>query len=197
MPVAARSLLLSTLTLLLACASPSERFADALASGDVEAVRAALAGGADVNERIERLAPLCIALDRRAGKAVIDLLLEAGADPRGRCRGGGATMSVAAAAGDVAAAQTLLEAGARLEATSHLGETPLFAASCRGHLDMVTFLLDAGHAHGRNQRTDARTPIGCANFRGHAEVSELLAERVEVEPDPIPAPGGGHEGHNH
>ncbi|MEO0325464.1 MAG: hypothetical protein AAF447_21080, partial [Myxococcota bacterium] len=64
---------------LLACASPSERLADAIAARDAEAVKGALAAGADVNERIGRLPPLCVALDRRAGAPVVAALLEAGA----------------------------------------------------------------------------------------------------------------------
>ncbi|MEM1416090.1 MAG: ankyrin repeat domain-containing protein [Myxococcota bacterium] len=184
---------------LVACASPQEKLARALDERDGAGVRAALAAGASATERIGRLSPLCVALEANAGAEAVEALLEAGAGIRGRCRGGSSLMSVAAAAGNVAAAQLLREAGADIDATNHLGERPLLAAACLGHRDMVGWLLDSGHPPGRNQRLDPTTPIGCAYFRGHPPVTELLEERVEVSEDPIPMPGGGggHEGHMH
>jgi ankyrin repeat protein len=111
----------------------------------------------------------------RAGvTGVVQLLLDAGADPNCASRYGTA-LHAAADANRHDIARQLLEAGARLEGTDAWGRTPLIAAAWNGHEQMVRLLAEAG------ARLDARadvwhTALHVAGRAGHADAVRALLE---------------------
>lgn len=83
----------------------------------------------------------------------------------------------AAAAGDVARIQTMLKAGANVNARKPpvFGETALHAAAHNGHTAAVDVLLKAGaNVNARSLTTGGRTALHDATFNGHVAVVEVL-----------------------
>jgi hypothetical protein len=75
--------------------------------------------------------------------------------------------------GDAARVESLLAAGADVNATSEGNETALMRAASKGYLEVVQVLLDAGgdvHAKSEN----GFTPLFMAVFFGHADVVRAL-----------------------
>lgn len=79
----------------------------------------------------------------------------------------------AADAGDTARVESLLAAGAHVNAASDGGETALMRAASKGHLDVVRALLDAG-ADLEARSENGFTALVVAVFFGHAEVVRTL-----------------------
>ena len=114
---------------------------------DVEIARRLIALGADLNGPPEyrsaqyRLPPLMAARSR----AMVDLLVEADADPNQRAIGAVAAQTplMTTAYKDADVAEALLKAGAHVEDLDD-GRSALWYAACRGNWRVVTVLLRAG-----------------------------------------------------
>jgi uncharacterized protein DUF6438/ankyrin repeat protein len=131
---------------------------EAIGRGEVAIARTLIEMGADLNgPKDDRLPPLIFA----GSAAMVDLLVEAGADPNERPVGRVAarTPLMSAVYKDAAVAEALLAAGARLEDLDG-GRSALWYAACAGNWRLVTVLLRAG-----------------ANARGSAEISAIDCTR--------------------
>lgn len=84
--------------------------------------------------------------------------------------------------------RTLLESGAEKKATD-CGESPLFVACQRGHLDVVRCLLDYGADKDQARDTGA-TPLFIASERTHIDTIRLLLEVDANMNQPRTAEGG-------
>jgi ankyrin repeat protein len=116
----------------------------AIRSGDVSAVKALLAAGADVNARdTVGGRPLHYAVGF-GQKAIVDLLLSKGADVDGRAKDGVTPLYSAVSMGRTDMARLLIARGAEVNARTKSGYTPLIRAAFEGDLDFVKVLL----AHG-------------------------------------------------
>lgn len=103
-------------------------------------------------------------------RAVVDLLLAHGADP-----GRGLPVLGACAFGDIAALETLLEAGADINAADINNGTCAHFAAHNGRLDMLMYLEENGYL--QEQRNDHdRAPIDMAAFRQQGEAVLLLMQ---------------------
>jgi ankyrin repeat protein len=169
-----------------------EALLSALRRKHVEAARVLLEAGADANAidddcspletvmrgGLEELVPLLLAsganpngagysrpLSIAAKEGRIDLLrslLDAGADPNGANEYGDTALMTAATYGQVAAAEVLKQAGARIDAReARVGSTALMEAARAGELEMARWLVAAG-ADVRLTNTDGKNALTLA-----------------------------------
>lgn len=87
----------------------------------------------------------------------------------------GTALIEAAKKGQVDKVESLLEAGADVNARGQDRQTPLMAASLGGHPEVVQLLIEKG-ADVNATREHRRTALMSATFKGHAEVVRILVE---------------------
>ena len=113
--------------------------------GQKEAVEYLIKAGAELNSVSKNkmaVTPLQSAVAGRHSE-ITRLLIETGASPNVRERGGYTPLHTAAHNGDIEIARILIFGGADIEASSEKGETPLDMALAAGHSE-VAELLNAG-----------------------------------------------------
>jgi ankyrin repeat protein len=166
-----------TLTALLGATS-STPVIDATMSGNREAVRTLLQGGADVNTA---MADGMTALHYAALKndaELTRLLVVAGANLKATTRLGGYTpLLLASRSGNAAAIQALLEGGADPNSATVNGTTALMFAASTGRTDAVTLLLDKGADVNAKEKARDETALMFAAASGRADVIRLLTSR--------------------
>ena len=180
--------------LLMAGASSPWAPAYAAASGNAALMRELLARGADPDARgpVGDVPILTLAVSR-GQREVVEVILEAGADPDLAGDGefsGGAALSAAVRNGEFALARMLLEHGADANrAESYQQKTPLWELVCRhGKLSRRREFVELLLAHGAHlEARDAgalngwphagRTPLACAVAAGDAELARFLLAR--------------------
>jgi ankyrin repeat protein len=127
-----------------------------------------------------RKTSLCVSVSRCFAIAALALL--GGLTPRlanaqnGVDADGTTPLHRAAYADDLARADSLLRAGADVNAANDLGATPLWLASLNGSAPMARRLLDAG-ANPNRALVSGETPLMVAARGGYAEVVQLLASK--------------------
>ena len=94
---------------------------------------------------------------------------------RGREPFDAAALVRAAGEGDAARVESLLAAGADVNAALEGGETALIRAASKGRVEVVRRLLEAGAAPDA-EREDGFTALSVAVFFGHAEIVRALLE---------------------
>ncbi len=155
---------------------------DAAKKGDVAALEAVLAAGADVNESDGFGTPLYYAA-RRGHLAAAKLLIERGADVNASAKFGPALVA-AAAKGKIELMTLLLENGANPDAQFE-GQAALHISVKLGCLDCVKALVAAG-AKVNAQTKDGKTPIHLAKFLGLRDMAGYLMAHGVVLPKPAP-----------
>ena len=99
--------------------------------------------------------PLSLAC-QNGSTAMVELLLERGADPNTVVRGGETVLMTAARTGKPGPVKALLARGANVDAKERRGQTALMWAAADGHAAVVELLLKAG--------ADFRTPLPDSGF---------------------------------
>ncbi len=117
---------------------------------------------------------------------LVQLLLEAGAEPNAVDQSGSTPLHVAAWEGKSRTVQALLKAGAKPDATAGRS-TPLHKAAWIGSVPVVQALLQAG-ADPNARDADGQTPLHKAAFRGHVAVVQAL---LEAKADPAAKDSAG------
>ena len=153
------------------------RIADAARRDDIEAVRALIAGGADVNAAHgDGMTGLhWAALNGNVEMA--RLLLEAGATLKAATRLGAHTpLHVAAKESHGEVVAILAEAGADVAAATETGAMPLHFAAASGDVHAVTVLLDHGAPVDAREPQWEQTPLMFAAALGRTEAVVALIE---------------------
>ena len=151
--------------------------ADAAQRGDVDAVRALLRDGADVNAaQGDGMTGLHWAAERGDAE-LARVLLYAGAHVESGTRIGQYTpLHLAAQGGHGGVVGLLLESGARPDAaSSNAGTRPIHLAAASGDTSSIAALIRGGAAVDATEAAWGQTPLIFAAARGHAEAVRVLA----------------------
>jgi ankyrin repeat protein len=164
--------------LLAAAGAPDTPLADAAMRGDVEAVRALLKQGAEVNAaQGDGMTALHWAAEQ-GNVEMTKMLVFAGAEPNAVTRIGGHTpLHVAAEAGSGAVVKVLLDAGADPSALTSTGVTALHFAALSGSVEAVSALADRGADVNAREASWGQTPLMFAADHGRVEALKMLIER--------------------
>ena len=153
----------------------------AIKAGDLKKAQKLIADGANINQADDYgFSALYVAASQGDDK-LTQLLLQSGADAKGRSRQTEETpLHRAAQAGSLPTVRLLLAAGADLEATDAAGWTPLFMAVLSGKLDVIEELLAAGaKVNARSAR--GWTALKEAEMRGNVNVVSRLKQAGAVD----------------
>jgi len=158
----------------------SQPLFDAVHAKDIDAVRALIAQGADVDAILPGDGSPLIEAARRGRLDIVQALLAAGADPNLAVRGDGAPLIQAALSGHLEIVQALVERGANVEIFVPGDETPLINAAQAGSLPIVTYLVERGADVNRAVQAnpgETRSPLSQARKNGHGAVVNYLKSR--------------------
>ena len=150
--------------------APDISIHDAAAKGNIEAVKKAIAAGADVNAKGDGGET---PLHHATTKAVTELLIAEGADVNAKNAEGWTPLHEAALYGDKEISELLIAKSANVNAKDDDGETPLHKAVYNGHKEVTELLIAAGvDVNAKDKK--GKTPVSEAALWGHKEVTELL-----------------------
>jgi ankyrin repeat protein len=157
-------------------------------NGNVAIMERLLAAGADPHATTHEQQTLLMTAARSGNPDAVRLLLTRGARANDveAFRGQSALMW-AAAEGNTAAADVLIEAGADLHARSTAGLTPLLFAVRNAHIETAARLLDRG-AQVNDAAADGSSALGVATVNAYFELAAMLLDRG-ADPN-LPDPRG-------
>lgn len=171
-----RVLLALVVAITLTAAGNSARLADAVKSGDRQAVRAFLKNHADVNATDpDGTTPLEWAV-RADDLETAQLLLGAGADAKMANRLGVTPLSLAATNRNAAMVDALLRAGADANSAAPGGETVLMSAARTGNPDAVRLLIAHGANVNAREASYGETALMWAVSENHAAAAKVLID---------------------
>lgn len=176
-----KPLLISTATLLLAAVSASavaagDSLVDATIAGDLDAVRAAMTEGADVNQaERDGTTPLLWAA-YHAHPGIVAALLEQGAGPDAANRFGVTPLLQSARMGDAQTMRVLLDGGASVVIEGAPLESALHAAARAGSVEGVNLLIERGADPNSLEPYQDQTALMFAAAEGHLDVVDALVE---------------------
>jgi ankyrin repeat protein len=150
---------------------------DAAKNGDAAAVRALIAGKADVNATAADGTTALHWAAQRDDAAMVEALLRSGAKATAATRLGVTPLNLAATNGSAAIVTRLLSAGADPNTALPDGETVLMTAARAGNVDAVRALLDRGADVRRKEPAKGQTALMWAAADNNAGVVTLLVER--------------------
>ena len=143
--------------------------------GDVAAVEALLANGAEVNAKSKDDKTALMAASMHGHYEVVQALLGRGAEANARLHNGTTALMMASFNGYREVVQALLDKGAEVNAKTSIGVTALMLASQNGHREVVQALLDKG-AEVNAKASNGKTALDAAMAQRHPDVIALLAQ---------------------
>jgi hypothetical protein len=166
----------------IAGAADAASLATAARDGDVVAVRAELAAGADANQVESDGSSALLWAAYHSSEDLAALLLARGADPN-RANGFGVTPLLQASRnGDVEMMRALLDGGADVARAVRDGETPLMAAARTGNEAAVQLLLERGSDPNATETLAGQTALMWAAVEGHLPIVDALL-RAGADPN--------------
>ncbi len=157
-----------------------EDLVEAVENGDLAAVRAALADGANPSgARKDRFSALALAAEKGQTE-ITKTLLDAGADPNLKSKSRQTAAQLAATHGHLDIIKMLTEAGADINYRGYKRKfvfsllTPLMLAANSGHPEIVAYLLERGADPNRKVRAGGSTALHFAALNGRADIMALL-----------------------
>lgn len=156
-------------------AADESPLAAAIAGGNIAAVDALLAAGADPVEDSCRL--LWLAIENQERYDIAKLLLSRGADVNSRCTEGKTALHLAVSLGSINAVRFLIANGADVNARDPGGETPLHETvhAMESGADIAGRLISAG-ADVTVRSESSGTPLSSAIFTQKWPIIELLED---------------------
>jgi hypothetical protein len=140
---------------------------------------------------MDRISAIWRELYEEGGSGLIRELLILDKSQANQMRYGTSLLHIAAAAGDEADIQLLLEQGADVNVRDEIGQTPLHKAATARNPAMCLRLLEHG-AIPNVQDKHGRSPTDCAEFGDPWEGRDGLEQTTEVLRRYIPPGAGGH-----
>jgi ankyrin repeat protein len=113
--------------------------------------------------------------------AVVQQLIEAGAQTDLTDEIGGTPMSYALLSGQTAIVELLLKKRPKTGLDDTISGDLLLSAAQKGHNDVVKLLLDSGKVNPNLKNKSGRTPLSLAAENSHDAVLELLLDCSEVD----------------
>ena len=123
----------------------------------------------------EESTPLFEAVDR-GHKDVVQLLLNAGADPDKGKRKGRTPLNIASYYGHIDVVKMLLDKGAKPNMADEYGITPLYQAAAAANTEIVQLLLDSRANPNVGDTEDKFTPLHYAAVFGHQVLVQALLD---------------------
>ncbi len=148
----------------------------ALNRGDADIAALLLDARAHYDFKAQETGRQLLVSSLRGHLAVVRWLIAHGIDPNTEIRGATALSLAAQANADGDSARVLIEAGAKVDAATKNGVTPLMAAAATGNVAFAQVLLEAG-ASAQARTDDGMTALHLAAGADSAELAELLIER--------------------
>ncbi len=145
--------------------------------GKLDALRAQLAQGADVNTRQADGATALHYAAHRNNLDAASVLIKTGADVNAANELGATPLWLAAVNGSAEMVRRLLEAGANPNVSLTMGESPLMAAARSGALRSVEELLEGGADVDTAEYERGQTALMWAAAQKHADVARLLIHK--------------------
>jgi len=140
---------------------------DAAKRGDVEALKAELRAGADVNAAQGDGFTALHWAAKTGNREIAEVLIAAGADTEATTRLGSHTpLHVAAAAGEAEVTEVLLQAGAPADALTSTGAEPIHFAAAAGVPEVLNVLVAHGASVDARETAWGPTPPLFASVRG-------------------------------
>ncbi len=172
-------------------AQSSSEVADAAMRNDLDAVRALVGAGGDVDAPQRDGATALLWAARHGNHELATVLLEAGADPGSANQEGATPLWLASVNGDARMLTALLEAGADANEPLPLGRTPLMIAARTGDVAAMRVLIEHGADLNARETLRGTTPMMWAADEGHAAAIQLLIDRgADPNAASDPAPRG-------
>jgi ankyrin repeat protein len=159
-----------------AVAADGPRLVEAARNGDLPAVRALLAGGANPNEAAPDGSTAVHWAVHGDRLDILNTLLDAGARPDSLTRYRIAPLTLAAENGNAAIIDRLLDAGASPDTVSHEGQTVLMTAARNGSVAAMRALLRRGARVGAAESFRGQTALMFAAGEGNTDAVALLLE---------------------
>ena len=149
----------------------------AVKGGDVAQVTTDISADPSLLHRTDKDGTsLLVAAALKSRVALVELLLDRGAEKDKPNAKGFTPLNIASLTGNAALAELLLKRGAGKNKASLTGYTPLHSAAISGHLAVVQLLLDRKAAKDKPMK-DGRTPLHLAAQNGRLPVVQLLLDR--------------------
>ena len=186
--------------MVVSAASADSPMADAAMRGDVEAVKALLSSGADVNIAQGDGSTALHWAAYNGELELVELLLDAGASVEASTRIGSMTpLAMAARAGNAPIIGALLDAGANAAEANEIGTTVLMTAAASGNGDAVAVLIDKGADVNATDVTNGQTALMFAASMNRAAAIGVLIEHgadpdVTTNVSEVSSPGRGGRG---
>lgn len=149
--------------------------AEAVQQGNAEQVQHLLEEGLNPNYQQDKKWPLVIIASNQKRADILNLLLEAGADPEARAANGDLALHATASSGATECLKLLLQHKANVNAQAN-GECALIKAIVNGHDECAKLLINAG-ADVNTVSAGGDTPLVCAAEKNNVTIVELLLEK--------------------
>ena len=164
----------SCAALLCLGAADAASLATAARAGNVSAVRAQLAAGADANQVESDGSSALLWAAYHSSPELVALLLASHADPNRANEFGVTPLLQASRNGDVDTMRALLDGGADVAQAVREGETPLMAAARTGNEAAVQLLLERGSDPNAAETLEGQTALMWAAAEGHVAIVDAL-----------------------